>query len=110
MPDPLPIPEPRPVVPALSPLPPNKGVVILPPSAIRDSIKREVDKVLTQLPAGKGVVAEIAVTLEGGVNAAVAYRSQDDETWGQWQVGFYIGTEKSFRTNLQGGAYVRWMK
>lgn len=95
------------------PLPPSKGVVILPPSAIRDGIKREVEKVLATLPKDRGFIADIGISLEGGINAAVAFRSptnpNNPNSW-EWQVGMYIGTEKSFTTNLQSGAYVRLVK
>jgi hypothetical protein len=74
-------------------VPSRPGVAITPPTMIADSIKREVDRVLNQLPETKAFV-RIDVEVARGTNVVFGYRDTFD---GKWKVaaGGWIGKDWS---------------
>lgn len=78
---------------------PPKGVVTLPPSAIRESIRSEVDKALAEIPAGKQGMAQVNISLKDGVNVAYATKLPSG-----WTAVVYVG--RKWDSELIGGAHV----
>lgn len=77
------------------------GVVTVPATQIRDSIKRQVEAVLATLPTDKAQVAEIGVDLATGVNLVYAARFGEE-----WTAVAYVG--KNWSGPIEGGAFLRW--
>lgn len=75
------------------------GVIVSPPSRIRDSIKVEVERALAQIPPGKQSMAQVDIHLKSGINVAYAYK-----TGKGWTVGAYVG--KTWSGPVEGGASV----
>ena len=62
---------------------PSAGVVLASPSVISDSLKRQVDAVLAQVPADKKA-ALVTVATTKGFNVAFAYRVGDRLKVASW--------------------------
>jgi hypothetical protein len=63
------------------------GVVKTPPTAIRGAIRSAVAEALASIPEGKTSMAEVAVSLEDGVNLVYAHKSPS----GRWEAAAYVG-------------------
>lgn len=81
------------------PDPQKPGVIALPPSAISDSIRREVDKALAQIPPGKQGMAQVDIDLKHGVNVAYAMRTPTG-----WEAVIFVG--KQWSGDIRAGAHV----
>ena len=75
-------------------------VLVSPPSAIRESLKIEVAKLLKDLPSDKGAMAEVSVDLERGINLVYAYRGQNG-----WEAGAWVG--RHWDGPVVGGLHIR---
>lgn len=76
------------------------GVVKTPPTMIRGAIRAAVADAIASIPPEKSGYAEIAVSLDTGVNIVTAAKTKD----GRWTAVSWFGSDWS--GNLQGGASV----
>lgn len=79
---------------------PKHGVVSLPPSAISESIRKEVNRALAEIPEGKTGLMQVDISLEQGVNIAYAMKTPKG-----WEAVVYVG--KHWDGDLVAGARVK---
>jgi hypothetical protein len=78
-----------------------KGVVKTPPSQIRGAIRAAVAEALAEIPPDRNGIAELAVSLESGVNLVYAHKMQG----GKWTAVAYLGSNWS--GEISGGVSVK---
>jgi len=80
-----------------------KGVVFASPTIIQDSIRRQVDKILLELPED-GVFVRLDIQLATGSNAVFGYRKVGE----RWKVaaGGWVGKSWETGSNWDAGASV----
>jgi hypothetical protein len=75
------------------------GVVKMPPTAIRGAIRAAVADALAAIPPGQQSLAEVAVSLEDGVNLVYAHKVD-----GRWTAAAYVG--RRWDGEIRAGAIV----
>lgn len=76
------------------------GVVKTPPDLIRGAIRAAVADALASIPPGKQGIAEIAVSMEHGVNLVYAHKLPNE----RWTAVAYVG--RRWDGAMTGGAVV----
>ncbi len=80
------------------------GVIKTPPTMIRGAIRAAVADVLKDMPPDKRGYAEIAVSLEAGVNIVTAIQTED----GRWTAVSWFGSNWQGELTAGGAIKVAW--